>query len=193
MKNGLATSRTIHLQGDVEDCMVEALAGQLAHLQALNMKPVIVTLDSFGGYLTDGLAILDLITCSRAPVYMVAAGAAYSTAALILALGPEERRAATPRTTFLLHATKATTDNELLKNISSYAKFLKEEDRRLNREFCRRTRYQYKKFQDMMDSGEEIWLTAKQALNKGIIDSIWTPEISAEIYREIRGKNPEEK
>ena len=83
MKNGQATSRTIHLQGDVEDCMAEQFQGQLSYLAALNKKPIVVTINSYGGCLSDGLAILDLMNASRAPIILVATGAAYSAAAVI--------------------------------------------------------------------------------------------------------------
>ncbi len=39
-----------------------------------------------------------------------------------------------------------------------------------------------------MNAGDEIWLTAEQAKKKGVVDEIWTPEIAAGVYAEIRRK-----
>jgi ATP-dependent Clp protease protease subunit len=168
--------------------MVEALAGQLSYLMALNKKPIIVQLNSYGGCVTDSVAMLDLVHASRAPVFIVATGAAYSAAALVLALGPEGSRAATPHTSMMFHGVKVGSDSELLKNVEGYTKFLKAEEKRLNKEICKRTKFGLANFQKVMDGGGEIWLTAREALKKGVIDEIWTPELSEEVYRQIRGK-----
>ena len=180
-------SRTIMLQGDVDDSMVDTLG---VHLPALNAiapgKPVLILLNSYGGCLTDGVAILDMIHASPAPVYVVGAGACYSAAAMVLALAPIGRRGVTAHTSLMFHAIKVDAGGDLVKNIVGASRFLAELDRKLNEELCKQSKFTAKKLQAQMDAGDEIWLTARQAKAKGVVDYIWTPESWAGILADIR-------
>jgi len=185
----LDKSRTIPLVGEIEDCACEALSFQLTYLARIN-KPIVVIINSGGGSVAHGLGILGLINACPVPVWVVGNGLCWSMAAMIVALSPEGYRAATPGTSFLLHAGAGIpyADSELLKNVRGTTDFMEKLDRDVNREFCKRTRYTFKSFHKAMDSAEEYWLTCEQAKKKGLIDYVWDVELWAEVNAEIRKK-----
>jgi ATP-dependent protease ClpP protease subunit len=185
----LDKSRTIPLVGEIEDCACEALAFQLTYLAQIN-KPIVVMINSYGGSVAHGLGILGLIHSCPVPVWIVGNGLCWSMAAVIVALGPEGYRAATPGTSFLLHPAKGLPgdDSDLLKNLRGAADFFDKLDRDLNKEFCKRTKYTLRKFQKQMDNGEDLWLTADQARAKGLFDEYWDHELWADVNTEIRRK-----
>lgn len=177
--------RTIVLKDDVCGDMVEVIAIGLNILSTMdNTKPIIVYINSWGGDLGDCGAIIDMIAGCRAPVYTVGLGAAYSAAAIILALGQKGRRAVTPHGSLMLHSVKAGSGEDLPKNIEGYAGFVKQEFRVLCREICKRSAFKYRDFMKSMDSGDEVWLPAKEARKKGIVDFIWTPSQARKILKQ---------
>jgi len=183
----LDKSRAIPLVGEIEDCACEALLHQMTYLAMVD-KPIVVYLNSCGGSIFHGLGILEMIKACPCDVWVVANGLCFSMAACIVALAPEGFRAATPGTSFLLHAGRGagSDDAELFKNLRGMTDFMEAQDRMLNKEFCKRTKYTVKSFQKAMDSAEEYWLTTDQALKKGVIDRIWDFELWGEVNAEIR-------
>lgn len=64
-------------------------------------KPIVIYINSPGGNVTDGYALIDAIMTSKTPVYTVNLGIAYSMGFLIFIAG--ERRYSMPSATFLCH------------------------------------------------------------------------------------------
>lgn len=64
-------------------------------------KPIIVYINSPGGSVVDGFALVDAIECSETPVYTVNLGACMSMGLFIYMAG--HKRYAMPRSQFLLH------------------------------------------------------------------------------------------
>ena len=185
----LDKSRTIPLIGMVEECMAESLSYQLSYLAMVD-KPIIVYLNSYGGETLHGMAMLDMIHSCPCEVWVVATGYCWSMAAMVLGLAPDGYRAATPGTSVLLHAGRipggGEAGAELFKNIRSMNDHLESMDRDLNKDFCKRTKYTFKKFQKDMDNANEFWLTTTQAAKKGLIDRVWDYDLWKEVNAEIR-------
>lgn len=184
----LRRTRTVILQGEVHDSMAEYAIASLSYLESINARPVIVRLNSYGGSVTDGGAIVDAIRNYPCEIYTVA-DAAYSAAAFILALSQPGRRFIQPHGSAMLHAADGNaTENEMLKNLIGCAKFFKQMDKSWNREFCKCTKYDFETFHSDMENGEEYWLTARDAKKWGVVDGIWRPAIAKRVYKAIRRK-----
>lgn len=66
-----------------------------------NRKPILLYINSNGGSVPDGYALIDAIMISKTPVYTINQGYCYSMGFLIYIAG--KRRFAMPNSTFLMH------------------------------------------------------------------------------------------
>lgn len=80
--------RIVYLTGEINDIMASIIIMQLIYLNGEDStKPITLYIQSYGGDLYSGLAIVDAIGSIKADVYTVAIGCVASAAALILSVG----------------------------------------------------------------------------------------------------------
>eukprot|EP00931_Biecheleriopsis_adriatica_P077371 TRINITY_DN50954_c0_g1_i1.p1 TRINITY_DN50954_c0_g1~~TRINITY_DN50954_c0_g1_i1.p1 ORF type:complete len:310 (+),score=60.08 TRINITY_DN50954_c0_g1_i1:60-932(+) len=97
-------SRRLFLTGEVNDESAKVLVQQLLFLQADDPDmPVTLYINSGGGLVHSGLAILDVMSCLSVPVKTVAYGRCYSIAAVLLAAGSPGSRSAYPHARLMIH------------------------------------------------------------------------------------------
>lgn len=101
-------NRVIYLNDVIDETVVtEAVSRILRYnmddrgLDPKDRMPIFVYLNSPGGMVTDGCAMIDAMMLSKTPVYTVNLGICYSMALLIFMAG--EKRFSMPNATFLLH------------------------------------------------------------------------------------------
>lgn len=94
--SALLQHRILFLSEPVSTASANRLIGQLLLLDSDDHEASVdLYINSPGGSLTDGLAIIDAIQCLRAPVRTICIGQAASMAASILAAGTRGQRLAT--------------------------------------------------------------------------------------------------
>lgn len=97
-------ARRLFLTGDINDDMAKVFVQQLLYLETEDPEaPVTVYINSGGGSVHSGLAILDVMSSVTMPVVTVAYGRAMSIAALLLAGGTPGRRSAYANTRLMVH------------------------------------------------------------------------------------------
>lgn len=100
----LLKDRIVFVGGEVEDEMANAVVAQLLFLQAQNAKKeVAMYINSPGGSVTAGLAILDTMKMISCPVATYCVGQAASMGAVLLASGEKGRRHALPNARIMIH------------------------------------------------------------------------------------------
>ena len=100
----LLKDRIVFVGGEVEDGMANAIVAQLLFLQAQDPKKEIsVYVNSPGGSVTAGLAILDTIKMLKCPVATYCVGQAASMGAILLAAGTKGKRHALPNARIMIH------------------------------------------------------------------------------------------
>ena len=100
----LLKDRIVFVGGEVEDDMANAVVAQLLFLQAQDpKKEVSMYINSPGGSVTAGLAILDTMKMVKCPVATYCVGQASSMAAILLASGEKGRRYALPHARIMVH------------------------------------------------------------------------------------------
>jgi len=92
----LARTRTIQLVGEINDSSATAIVAQLLFLQVDSTAPARIEIDSPGGNVSAGHAILDTIQFSRMPVETCVTGRADALAAIIASTGRRGKRSAYP-------------------------------------------------------------------------------------------------
>lgn len=102
---------TINLFGPIDTAMAERIITQLQFLDykfkldstPMEERVITMQINSPGGVITDGLAIIDTMHFIDAKITTIALGCAASMAAVILAAGTKGMRAATKNSEILLH------------------------------------------------------------------------------------------
>ena len=100
----LLKDRIVFVGGEIDDDSANAVVAQLLFLQAQDPeKEVSMYINSPGGSVTAGLAILDTMKMVKCPVATYCVGQAASMGALLLASGEKGRRFALPHARIMVH------------------------------------------------------------------------------------------
>ena len=100
----LLKDRIVFVGGEIGDDMANAVVAQLLFLQAQDSeKEVSMYINSPGGSVTAGLAILDTMKMVKCPVATYCVGQASSMGAILLASGERGRRYALPHARIMVH------------------------------------------------------------------------------------------
>lgn len=146
------------------------LGRDLMFLDDVAEEPITLYINSPGGDITGGLALIQIMRNLRSPVHTVVMGQAASMAAIVAVAG--DRRIAYPWARWLLHRGKAEAGGDAddiaiaakeLKILDGYADFLLTQRTRIPSE--RLKRFQRK----------DRWFGTDEAIKWGIVDGIITP------------------
>ena len=97
-------ARTVFVTGTIDDRLSHRVVAQLVHLNNENAKlPIVMVINSGGGVVTSGYAILDTMKALDAPIVTYAVGHAESMAAILLAAGEKGRRFCSPNARIMIH------------------------------------------------------------------------------------------
>lgn len=100
----LLKDRIVFVSGEIEDEMANAIVAQLLFLQAEDAKKEIsMYINSPGGSVTAGLAILDTMRMVKCPVATYCVGQAASMGAILLSAGEKGKRHALPNARIMIH------------------------------------------------------------------------------------------
>lgn len=130
-------------------------------------KPITIYLNSPGGDVFVGLIIAEVIKKSKTPVHIIALSLAASMGSIFLISG--HKRFAYEYSNILLHDGEVGLKGSRNK-VKDNIKFFDEKDEQVKQFILSNTKITPEKFEEMSD--REWWLTAKKALEFGIIDEI---------------------
>ena len=100
----LLKDRIVFVSGEIGDEMANAIVAQLLFLQAEDSKKEIsMYINSPGGSVTAGLAILDTMRTVKCPVATYCVGQAASMGAILLSAGEKGKRHALPNARIMIH------------------------------------------------------------------------------------------
>ncbi len=171
----LLKDRIIFLGEDVNSTTASLVVAQLLFLESEDPdKEISLYINSPGGSVTDGLAIVDTMNYIKCPVSTTCIGLAASFGAVLLANGEKGKRYATPNAEILIHQpliggngiAGQTTD------IKIHAEQMIKTRERLNKILSDRTGQSIEKV--MEDTERDHYMTAEEALQYGLIDEILT-------------------
>lgn len=166
----LMMDRIIFLGSAVDDNVANIIQAQLLFLQSADsQKDIQMYINSPGGSVYAGLGIYDTMQFVAPDVATICTGVALSFGAVLLCAGAAGKRAALPHSRIMVHqphggAQGQTSDMEI--QIREYLK-LKQE---LNEIIARHTGQDYQHVHDISD--RDHWMTAKEALDFGVIDEV---------------------
>lgn len=167
----LLKERIIFLSGPIEDYNANLVIAQLLFLQAEDPKKDIqLYINSPGGSVTAGLAILDTMNYVKPDVATVTVGIAASAAAVILSAGKKGKRFALPNSEVMIHQPWGGAQGQAT-DIEITAKHILQTRERLNKILAKNTDQDLKKIE--ADVERDYFMTADEAKKYGIIDQIY--------------------
>ena len=169
----LLKDRIIFLAEDVNATSASLVVAQLLFLESEDPdKEIYLYINSPGGSITDGMAIVDTINYIKCPVSTICVGMAASMGAVLLASGAKGKRYATPNAEILIHQpliaggglSGQTTE------IKIHADHMVRTREKLNKLLSERTGQSLETIEK--DTERDNYMTAEEALKYGLIDGI---------------------
>ena len=169
----LLKDRIIFLGEDVNATTASLVIAQMLFLESEDPdKEISLYINSPGGSVTDGLAIVDTMNYIKCPVNTICLGLAASFGAVLLSNGQKGKRFATPNAEILIHQpliagggiSGQTTD------IKIHAEQMIKTRERLTKILAENTGKPVE--QVMKDTERDNYMTAEEALEYGLIDEI---------------------
>jgi ATP-dependent Clp protease protease subunit len=131
-------------------------------------------INSGGGSVTDGWAIIDVMESSRINISTVAMGCIASMAVLIFVAGNPGMRIMTPKTAVMTHQFSTAFWGKQHELIAA-RKFHDTLETQFIEHFVRHTKMTEKQVREILLKPSDTWLTAQECLKLGICDAIRDP------------------
>lgn len=172
----LLKERIIFLTGQVNDDVASLICAQLLFLEAEDSKKEIsFYINSPGGVVTSGLAILDTMNYIKCPVSTVVMGQAASMGSLLLCCGAKGRRFALPNARVMIHQPSGGFQGQAT-DIEIHAKEILSIKARLNQIYVEQTGQDLDTIERAME--RDNFMTAEEAKKFGLIDEVIKTRIS---------------
>lgn len=165
----LMMERIIWVAGEVNDYMSTVVQAQLMFLDSIDHNDITMHIDSPGGSVKSGLSMVDVMDYINSDIRTINTGMAASMGSVLLGAGSKGKRGSLRFSRTMLHQSSG----GAVGNIQD-AEISMKEWKRLNDtlfellgSYCNKTSEQVKN-----DASRDLWLSAEEALNYGIIDEI---------------------
>lgn len=165
----LLKDRIIMLNGEIDDVNCNTIISQLLYLDSLNHDDISLYINSPGGSVTAGMAIYDTINYIKSDVSTICIGIAASMAAFLLSSGTKNKRYCLPNSEVMIHQPLGGAQGQATEIKIAAERILKMREK-LNKMLAKNTGQNLDKIEE--DTERDHFLTAKEALDYGLIDKI---------------------
>lgn len=166
----LLNDRIIFLGGPIDDHTANLVIAQLLYLDNTDSKKDIhLYINSPGGSVTAGLAIIDTMNFIKSDVSTICVGIAASMGALILSSGQKGKRFSLSNSEVMIHQVMGGTEGQA-SDIAINAKHILRTKDTLNKILAQNTNKKIDQVEK--DSDRDYWMTSDEAKKYGIVDDI---------------------
>lgn len=168
----LLNDRIIFLGEEINSVSANLVVAQLLHLESQDAeKDISLYINSPGGEVYSGLAILDTMNFIKPQVSTICVGMAASMAAVLLSAGAKGKRFCLPHSKVMIHQPSGGAQGQQTE-IEIVAEEIKKTRRELNQILSEASGQPIEKVQ--ADTERDNYLTSAEALDYGLIDRIVT-------------------
>ena len=168
----LMMDRIIFLSTDVNEYTATVVQGQLLYLDSVDPgKDISIYLNSPGGSVIAGLGLYDTMQHVKSDVSTICIGMAASMAAVLLVAGANGKRMALPHSRVMIHQPMGGAQGQA-SDIEITAREIQKLKKELYQIIADHSGQPFDKVE--RDSDRDYWMTATEALDYGMIDSILT-------------------
>ena len=168
----LLKERIIFLSTPIEDTIASLVVAQLLFLEAEDdEKDINLYINSPGGIITSGMAIMDTMNFIKPDVSTIVVGQASSMGALLLAAGEKGKRFALPNARVMIHQPLGGAEGQA-SDIVIAAEEIQKTKQKLNKmlaKFCGKKVSQIEK-----DADRNHFMSAQDSVDYGLVDEILT-------------------
>jgi len=166
----LLKERIIFLSTPIDDAVASLVVAQLLFLEAEDSdKDINLYINSPGGIITSGMAIMDTMNFIKPAVSTIVIGQASSMGALLLAAGAKGKRFALPNARVMIHQPLGGAEGQA-SDIVIAAEEIQKTKKKLNQmlaKFCGKRITQIEK-----DADRNHFMSAEDAVKYGLVDEI---------------------
>ena len=165
----LLENRIIFINGEINDNLSNLVISELLYLDSLNNNDVDIYINSPGGSVSSGLAIIDTMNFIKSDVRTIVTGLAASMASLILANGTKGKRMSLKNSEIMIHQPLGNTSGQAT-DIEIQAKRIINKKKTLNKMLSNLTNKPLKQIEK--DTERDKYLSSEEAVKYGLIDKI---------------------
>ena len=166
----LLNDRIVFLGEEVTDVSANLVIAQLLHLESQDSeKDISLYINSPGGSVTAGLAILDTMNYIKCDVSTICLGECASMGAVLLSAGAKGKRYALPNSMVLIHQPSGGAQGQQTE-IEIVADFMRKTRDRLNGILAVNTGQPIDRIE--RDTERDNYMTAQEAMEYGLVDPV---------------------
>lgn len=165
----LLENRIIFINGEINDNLSNLIISELLYLDSLNHNDIDIYINSPGGSVTSGLAIVDTMNFIKSDIRTTVTGIAASMASIILANGTKGKRYSLKNSEVMIHQPLGNTSGQAT-DIEIQAKRIINKKRMLNKLLSKLTNQPLQQIEK--DTERDKYLSSEEAKKYGIIDEI---------------------
>lgn len=165
----LLKDRIILLSGEIDDNLANIIVSELLYLDSINNEDISLYINSPGGSITAGMAIMDTMNFIKSDVSTICLGMAASMGAFLLSCGKKGKRYILPHAEVMIHQPLGGVQGQAteIKIVAERILKLKE---KLNTILAKNTGKDLKTI--TKDTERDYFLDSKEAVSYGIVDNI---------------------
>ena len=165
----LLKDRIILLSGEITDSTANSIIAQILFLDSLNNNDINLYINSPGGSVSAGMAIYDTMNYVKSDVSTICLGMAASMGAFLLSSGKKGKRYALPNSEIMIHQPLGGVEGQAteIKIVADRIIYLRN---KLNQLLSEKTEKDIKQIEK--DTERDYYLSAKEALEYGLVDKI---------------------
>ncbi|MFZ2593894.1 MAG: ATP-dependent Clp endopeptidase proteolytic subunit ClpP [Minisyncoccia bacterium] len=166
----LLKERIIFLTGAIDDAVANTVVAQLLFLQSEDpKKDISLYINSPGGVITAGLAILDTMNHIKPDVSTICVGMAASMGSVLLSAGAKGKRFTLPNSEVMIHQPWGGVQGQA-SDIEITARHILKARERLNKILAKNTGQKLDKIANDVD--RDFFMDAEESVKYGIVDQI---------------------
>lgn len=176
----LIKTRRLLVVGEIDEILSTHVCSYL-QLFSLGLEPVYMYINTPGGCLASGYAIIDQMLACRCPIHTIVRGQAHSMGAMIATFGAKGHRYATPNSSLMLHSVIIQNASGAIEQHEEMIEYLRDDYRHKVTSLAKRMKITTKQLFEIMKTTK--WMSPKQAIKIGVIDKIWTPKMEKSVNK----------
>lgn len=168
----LLNERIIFLAGAIDDHIANLVVAQLLYLDHMDSKKdIYLYINSPGGSVSAGMAILDTMNFVKSDVSTICVGVAASMGSLLLSSGTKGKRFALPNSEIMIHQVLGGAEGQA-SDIEIQAKHILRIKENLNKILAKNTGKTPAQVEK--DADRDNWMTSEEAKKYNLIDEVIT-------------------
>ena len=165
----LLKDRIILLSGEIDDNLASVVVSELLYLDSINHDDISLYINSPGGSITAGMAIMDTMNFIKSDVATICLGMSASMGAFLLSCGKKGKRYILPNAEVLIHQPLGGVNGQATE-IKIHADHMIRTREKLNKLLSEKTGQPIEQIEK--DTERDHYMSAQEALEYGLIDGI---------------------